>query len=329
LAVQTISLKDVSSTTRDLSNSRDMSVANIPYSEILGSWEVRGDYQLGVLGVALSKNILVETSTNSRWQIFILVASALFLIILMGISLANTITRPLLRLVQASREVAEGDLNVKLKISSNDEVRDLTETFNKMVASLNLSHTELIHSYDETLKGWANALELRDKELEGHSERVGNLSVRLAQTMGIEGEALLNIRRGALLHDIGKMGTPDSILHKTSPLDEEEMKTIQRHPQDAYDMLKEIDYLRPALEIPYCHHEKWDGSGYPRGVKGKEIPISARIFSMVDVFDALTHDRPYRKAWLQSDAIKYIIDNKGYYFDPTIVDVFIQLLNSA
>ena len=329
LAEQTISLEDVSSTTRNLSNSRDLTVANIPYSEILGSWEVRGGYQLGVLGAALSKNILVATSTSNRWQIFLLVAGALFLITFLGFNLANTITRPLLRLVQASSEVAEGDLKVKLNVQSNDEVSVLTESFNKMVASLNLSHTELVQSYDETLKGWASALELRDKETEGHSERVGDLTVRLAQAMGIDGEALVNIRRGALLHDIGKMGTPDSILSKAGLLDDAERKIIQRHPQDAYDMLKQIDYLRSALEIPYCHHEMWDGSGYPRGLKGEEIPISARIFTVVDVFDALTNDRPYRKAMPQADAIKYLILKSGSYFDPTIVNMFTKLLNSV
>jgi putative nucleotidyltransferase with HDIG domain len=329
LAVQTISLKDVSSTTRDLSNSRDMTVANIPYSEILGSWEVRGGYQLGVLGVALSKNTLVATSTNSRWEIFLLVAFALFLIILLGFNLANSITRPLLRLVQASKEVAEGDLNVKLNAQSNDEVSVLTESFNKMVASLNQSHNELIQSYDETLKGWADALELRDKETEGHSERVTLLTIQLAMAMGIEGDALVNIRRGALLHDIGKMGTPDSVLHKTGQLNEEERKTIQKHPQDAYNMLNQIDYLRSALEIPYSHHEKWDGTGYPRGLKGKDIPISARIFAVVDVYDALTSDRVYRKAWLKPVVIKYLIEKRGSDFDPTVVDAFIRILNPA
>jgi putative nucleotidyltransferase with HDIG domain len=327
LAVQTISLKDVSSTTRDLSNSRDMTVANIPYSEILGSWEVRGGYQLGVLGVALSKNTLVATSTNSRWEIFLLVAFALFLIILLGFNLANSITRPLLRLVQASKEVAEGDLNVKLNAQSNDEVSVLTDSFNKMVASLNQSHNELIQSYDETLKGWADALELRDKETEGHSERVTLLTIQLATAMGIEGDALVNIRRGALLHDIGKMGTPDSVLHKTGQLNEEDWKTIQKHPQDAYNMLNQIDYLRSALEIPYSHHEKWDGTGYPRGLKGKDIPISARIFAVVDVYDALTSDRVYRKAWLKPVVIKYLIEKRGRDFDPTVVDAFIRILN--
>ena len=329
LAVQTISLKDVSSATRDLSNSREMTVSNIPYSEILGSWEVRGGYQLGVLGVALSKNTLVATSTNSRWEIFLLVAFALFLIILLGFNLATSITRPLLRLVQASREVAEGDLNVKLTAKSNDEVSVLTESFNKMVARLNQSHNELIQSYDETLKGWADALELRDKETEGHSERVSRLTIQLAMAMGIEGDALVHIRRGALLHDIGKMGTPDSILHKTGPLNEEERRTIQKHPQDAYNMLNQIDYLRSALEIPYSHHEKWDGSGYPRGLKGKEIPISARIFAVVDVYDALTSNRVYRKALLKPAVIEYLIAKRGSDFDPTVVDAFIRILNSA
>ena len=160
------------------------------------------------------------------------------------------------------------------------------------------------------LKGWADALELRDKETEGHSERVTLLTIQLAMAMGIEGDALVNIRRGALLHDIGKMGTPDSVLHKTGQLNEEERKTIQKHPQDAYNMLNQIDYLRSALEIPYCHHEKWDGSGYPRGLKGKDIPISARIFAVVDVYDALTSDRVYRKAWLKPAVIKYLIEKE-------------------
>jgi putative nucleotidyltransferase with HDIG domain len=198
-----------------------------------------------------------------------------------------------------------------------------------MVASLNQSHNELIQSYDETLKGWADALELRDKETEGHSERVTLLTIQLAMAMGIEGDALVNIRRGALLHDIGKMGTPDSVLHKTGQLNEEERKTIQKHPQDAYNMLNQIDYLRSALEIPYSHHEKWDGTGYPRGLKGKDIPISARIFAVVDVYDALTSDRVYRKAWLKPVVIKYLIEKRGSDFDPTVVDAFIRILNPA
>lgn len=147
--------------------------------------------------------------------------------------------------------------------------------------------------------------------------------------MGIEGEALLRIRRRALLHDIGKMGTPDHILRKKSSLDENEKKIIQNHAQDGYDLLKQIEYLRDALEIPLCHHEKWDGTGYPRGLKGDEIPLSARIFAVVDVYDALTNKRAYREAMAPGEIREYLQEQSGRHFDPTIVNMFIPLLDSA
>ena len=323
LAAQAISLKDTSSAKRDLD------VANIPFTEILGSWEVRRNNQIGVLGVALSQNVLVETSADSRWRIFLLVAFSIILIILVGINLANTITRPLLRLVQASKKVAQGDLDIMVDPRSNDEVSVLTESFNTMVASLNQSQRQIIQSYDETLEGLAKALELRDKETIGHSKRVNNLTLKLAQAMGIQGEALVNIRRGALLHDIGKMGTSDVILHKTGPLDEEERKVIQKHPQDGYDLLKQIDFLKPALEIPLYHHERWDGSGYPCGLKGEEIPLSARIFAVIDVFDALCNDRPYRKAMPFEEVIQYLKEQSGSHFDPAVLEAFLKIVDAA
>lgn len=322
-ADQALASKDASSLKRSLD------VVNIPYAEILGSWEVRGEHQIGVLGVALSENSFVQMTSTSRWRIFLLVAAANFLVILVGFNLANAITRPLLRLVQASQKVADGDLNVKVDTHSNDEVSVLTDVFNTMVANLNHSQKQLIRSYDETLEGWAKALELRDKETEGHSERVTHLTVRLAEAMGIQGEALVNIRRGALLHDIGKMGTPDAILNKNGPLDEQERQIIEKHPQHAYDMLRLIEYLQPALEIPYCHHEKWDGTGYPRKLKGEEIPISARMFAVADVFDALSSDRPYRKAWALPEVIKYLKDQSGSHFDPRVVEAFTRLMNAG
>jgi putative nucleotidyltransferase with HDIG domain len=235
----------------------------------------------------------------------------------------------LLRLVQASKKVAAGDLSVMVDSRSRDEVSVLTESFNNMVASLNKSQKQLIQSYDETLEGWAKALELRDKETSGHSKRVTALTVKLASAMGIKGEALVNIRRGALLHDIGKMGTSDAILNKAGSLDETEMKTIQKHPLDGYELLKQIDFLGFALEIPLCHHEKWDGSGYPNGLKGEEIPISARIFAVADVFDAMTHDRPYRQALPKDEVIQFLQEGRGSHFDPTILDMFIKILDSA
>ncbi len=323
---QTISYKDVSSTKRDLTGQRDLEVSNIPFAEILGSWEVRGDEELGVLGVALSQNAVVQASTSSRWRIFFLVASANFLIILVGINLANTITRPLLQLVQASVKVSKGNLDVRVSAQSNDEISILTESFNTMVATLHQSQMDLINAYDNTLEGWAKALELRDKETEGHSERVTNLTLKFAEALGVQGEALVNIRRGALLHDIGKMGVPDAILRKPGALDEHERRIMEQHPQNAYNMLKHIDYLQAALEIPYCHHEKWDGTGYPRGLKGEAIPLSARMFAIVDVFDALTSDRPYRKAIAIEDAAAYLKAYSGSHFDPGIVDTFMRVL---
>ncbi|CAG0954101.1 Cyclic di-GMP phosphodiesterase [Anaerolineales bacterium] len=328
LAVRTVLLKDISSTKRDISSQRDFDVANIPFSEILGAWEVRGNHDLGVLGIALSQTPILQSLTNSRGQIFILVFIAVTLIILVGVNLANAITRPLLQLVQASVRVSQGDLSVRITPHTNDEISTLTHSFNTMVENLHTSKKELLNAYDNTLEGWVKALELRDKETQGHSERVIELTIRLAVEMGVHWETLINIRRGALLHDIGKMGVPDAILRKEEKLSEEEMMVIRNHPQFAYDMLKEIDYLQSALEIPYCHHEKWDGTGYPRGLKGEEIPLAARIFSIVDVWDAMTSDRPYRKAIPREEVISHLIEQKGRHFDPNVVDVFVRILRA-
>lgn len=184
---------------------------------------------------------------------------------------------------------------------------------------------KLSEAYDSTLEGWARALELRDEPTEGHTRRVTELTLRLARAMGLSEEQILHIRRGAILHDIGKMAIPDSILHKAGALTAEEEALMRRHPQFAYDMLQPIEFLRPALEIPYCHHEKWDGTGYPRGLKGEEIPLAARIFAVADVYDALTSDRPYRKAWTEAQTLEYIRAQSGKYFDPQVVEAFFSL----
>jgi PAS domain S-box-containing protein len=186
------------------------------------------------------------------------------------------------------------------------------------------SNTEISVAYDATLEGWAKALELRDRETVGHAHRVIEMTLRVADKVGIRGESLQHIRRGALLHDIGKMGIPDSILLKPGPLTPNEWVIMRQHPLHAYEMLKTIDYLSPALEIPYCHHEKWDGNGYPRKLKGIDIPMSARIFSVVDVWDALTSDRPYRNAWPERQALDYIQMESGRHFDPEVVDAFFE-----
>ena len=184
---------------------------------------------------------------------------------------------------------------------------------------------ELTLAYDTTIEGWSRALDLRDHETEGHTLRVTELTLELAREMGIPESDLLHIRRGSLLHDIGKLGVPDKILHKPGPLNDKEREVICRHPQFAFDMLSHISYLQPALAIPWCHHEKWDGSGYPCGLKGEEIPLAARIFAVVDVFDALTSDRPYRSAWTRKKALTYIRRQAGAHFDPNVVKTFLRM----
>ena len=185
---------------------------------------------------------------------------------------------------------------------------------------------DLIQAYDATIEGWSRALDLRDRETEGHSQRVTELTLELARAIGINESEIEHIRRGALLHDIGKMGIPDNILHKAGALSDEEWTIMRRHPQLAYEMLSPITYLQNALGIPYCHHEKWDGTGYPRGLKGEEIPLTARIFAMVDVYDALTSDRPYRPAWTKRKAAAYIRQQAGLHFDPKVVDIFLKMI---
>ncbi|MCA2002347.1 MAG: HD-GYP domain-containing protein, partial [Chloroflexi bacterium] len=191
---------------------------------------------------------------------------------------------------------------------------------------LQRSIADLTLAYDATIEGWSRAMDLRDRETEGHTQRVTSLSEQLAKMAGMNAEQLVHLRRGALLHDIGKLGVPDLILFKPEGLTEEEWKIMRMHPQYAYDMLYPIEYLRPALDIPYCHHEKWDGSGYPRGLKGEEIPLAARIFAVADVWDALTSDRPYRPAWEKEKALKYVNEEAGKHFDPRIVEFFNKLI---
>jgi response regulator RpfG family c-di-GMP phosphodiesterase len=191
---------------------------------------------------------------------------------------------------------------------------------------LQRSNFEIEHAYDATIEGWSHALDLRDRETEGHTLRVTEMAVDLARIIGFSQEDIVHLRRGGLLHDIGKLGVPDNVLLKPGTLTDEEWEIMRMHPQFARDWLTQIDYLRKALEIPYCHHEKWDGSGYPRGLKGEAIPLASRIFAYADVWDALTSDRPYRPAWPPEQALEYIRQNSGIHFDPSLLDVFLQYI---
>jgi len=195
-------------------------------------------------------------------------------------------------------------------------------------ANIEQAHQQLLAAYDATIEGWSRAMDLRDKETEGHTQRVTELTLQLARMMGMDEENLLHVKRGALLHDIGKLGVPDAVLFKADKLTDEEWEVMKKHPQYAHDMIASIEYLQPALDIPYCHHEKWDGSGYPCGLQGEEIPLVARIFAVVDVWDALRSDRPYRPAWDKEKTLAYIQDQSGKHFDPNIVQLFRRMMEN-
>lgn len=198
----------------------------------------------------------------------------------------------------------------------------------RVTEDLQRSNLSLRLAYDNTIEGWSRALDLRDNETEGHTQRVTEMTVSLARMAGMTESEIVQVRRGALLHDIGKMGVPDAILRKGGPLSDEEWVVMRQHPQHAYDLLKPIEFLRPALDIPYCHHERWDGTGYPNGLKGDRIPVAARRFAVVDVWDALSSDRPYRKGWPQSQVLEHLKALRGTHLDPAAVDAFLELLGS-
>ncbi len=199
----------------------------------------------------------------------------------------------------------------------------------ELLEDLDRTNSELLTAYDTTIEGWAHALDLRDEETAGHSQRVTELALKLAERLGMRGDELLHLRRGALLHDIGKMGVPDEILLKPGKLTDEEWVIMKRHTTLAHELLAKVPFLAPALDIPYSHHERWDGTGYPQGLKETQIPLAARIFAVVDVYDALTSDRPYRAAWNHADALEHIRKGAGTHFDPEVVPAFLAMMQAS
>jgi response regulator RpfG family c-di-GMP phosphodiesterase len=198
-----------------------------------------------------------------------------------------------------------------------------------MFRELQRSNVELSLAYDATIEGLSRALDLRDKETEEHTRRVSDTTVRLAAHLGVDGSNLIHIRRGAVLHDIGKVAIPDRILFKPGPLADDEWTIMRRHPTIAVDLLAPVSYLAPAMEIPHWHHEKWDGTGYPDRLHGDAIPFSARLFALVDVYDALTSNRPYRSAWSKQETLQYIESQSGKHFDPAIVPKFMNFMRDS
>ena len=209
---------------------------------------------------------------------------------------------------------------------AEQEIMSLNAKLEQRLGRIELLNRELSQAYDATIEGWSRALDLRDHETEGHSRRVTDLTVRLAEAFGISGDDLVHVRRGALLHDIGKMGVPDAVLLKPGPLTDDEWAVMRRHPSYAHEMLSPVEFLRPALDIPFGHHEKWDGTGYPQGLAGEDIPLAARLFAVVDVWDALRSDRPYRRAWDAERTRGHIMALAGTHFDPQVVAVFLTLV---
>jgi HD-GYP domain-containing protein (c-di-GMP phosphodiesterase class II) len=304
----------------------------ITIREVSNAAQLIGYVVVVVQEMEINKMILVNSQEN------ILIAVILMFVLgAISIMTSNGILHGVQTLKSEVSRLAIGDysrsFSRQIETSKDPDIVSLVDSFTKMKLavqsrefSLQSSNTELKQAYDATIQGWAKALELRDEETKGHSERVVDLALQLAVKYGFEGKDLTNFRVGALLHDIGKMGIPDSILLKPGPLDSEEWEIMKTHPQLAYQLLCKISFLKDALDIPYAHHERWDGSGYPCGLIGTKIPLAARIFAVLDVWDALTSDRPYRNAWSEAEAKSYLIKNRGVLFDPDVVDSFFELI---
>ena len=308
---------------------RNLVTPDIDYIEIVGAWQARHGSDLGLMGVAFAKNFLILVSQNTWLQILLSILIALFLVIAIGYFLSNRIARPILQLERATSQVAQGDLKVQVQLTGHDEVALLSDRFNQMVVSLDRSKNDLIATYDTTLEGWVRVLDLRDHETTGHSQRVVELTIRLAHRMNVEDSKLEHIRRGALLHDIGKMAVPDEILRKPGPLTDAEWEIMRQHPNHAAQTLRGIAFLEPAIDIPSLHHERWDGTGYSRGLKAEEIPIAARIFAVIDTWDAVLSDRPYRKARTEPEAREILREGRSTQFDPQVVDAFLEMLEES
>ena len=308
---------------------RNLVTPDIDYIEIVGAWQARHGSDLGLMGVAFAKNFLILVSQNTWLQVLLSILIALFLVVAIGYFVSNRIARPILQLERATSRVAQGDLKVQVQLTGHDEVALLSDRFNQMVVSLDRSKNDLIATYDTTLEGWVRVLDLRDHETTGHSQRVVELTIRLAHRMNVEDSKLEHIRRGALLHDIGKMAVPDEILRKPGPLTDAEWEIMRQHPKHAAEALSGIAFLEPAIDIPSLHHERWDGTGYSRGLKAEEIPIAARIFAVIDTWDAVLSDRPYRKARTEPEAREILREGRSTQFDPQVVDAFLEMLEES
>ena len=269
--------------------------------------------------------IFGSADTMLRRTLTGMTAAAVFVLALTWLGGELFIGRPTRALTTTAEKLSAGDYSARTGLSeSRDELGRLAVAFDNLAKELEARSRRLGAAYEGTLFGWARALELRDFETSGHSHRVTEMTVRLATAFDLSGTQLELVRYGALLHDIGKMAIPDEILLKPGPLSEDEWEVMRRHPVYAKQLLETIEFLRPAIDIPLYHHERWDGGGYPTGIAGPAIPLGARIFAVVDVYDALTSVRPYKEAWEPERAVEHVRLLAGSHFDPEIVEVFLK-----
>ena len=289
---------------------------------LFSDWTLRG-HPLGYLGTSLNADGLTALLAQLRVLLTAIFAAAGLLTLLAGALVAWWITRPVEELATATRVIAAGDLGYRARVRSRDEIGSLAQSFNHMAASLADKTGQLEEIYFSSMEALARAIDARDAYTFGHSERVAAISAEIAAALGLDPGARLALRRSALLHDVGKIGIADRVLHKPTQLNDEEVGTMQEHPRIGYEMLKGLRFLQPSLPGVLHHHERWDGAGYPDGIAGSGIPLLVRILTVADVFDALTSERPYRRALSPEAATRAIIVESGVRYDPDVVTAFV------
>jgi putative nucleotidyltransferase with HDIG domain len=294
-----------------------------PYQFLIGNWRLRNS-SIGYLAAVERADPVEASVAQLRWLMVLVFAAAALMTLLFGALVARRITRPVEHLVRSTAAVSAGDLSHRAPVETHDEIGFLAESFNAMAASLEQKTTELEESYFDSIESLARAIDARDPSTFGHSTRVAAISLEIAQAMGIDAEGQKTLRRAALLHDIGKIGIEDRVLHKTGPLTDDEWGVMRQHPLIGYKMLSGLHFLKPSMVGVLHHHERWDGKGFPGGLKGTEISAHIRILSVADALDAMTSDRPYRKGLAFEDALAEIQKRAGTQFEPAAAEALMK-----